>query len=188
MQKIYFTMNRFQERKLVESLAYLVGKLELSDVKAYKLLWLSDRLHLGRYARTITGDEYYAMERGPVPSNLKKMVNHKPHSKVFDSFFEVENKMLRLISSPEKFDFLSETDKSVLDEVVAVYGGYTEDALINMSHFSPEWDRFREKLQNGKKKSYKMMLDDFFYDFADPESLFVRHGEPEIAKSVYHCD
>ena len=181
-------MNRFQERKLVESLAYLAGKLELSDVKAYKLMWLSDRLHLGRYARTITGDDYYAMERGPVPSNLKKMVNHKPHSKVFDSIFVVENKRLQLISSPDKFGFLSETDKSVLDEVVAAYGGYTEDALINVSHSSPEWNRFREKLQNGKKKSYKMMLDDFFEDFVDPESLFVRHGEPEIAKSVYHCE
>ena len=173
---------------MVESLAYLAEKLELSDIKAYKLLWLSDRLHLGRYARTITGDDYYAMERGPVPSNLKKMVNHKPHSKVFDSYFEVEDKSLRLIASPDKYDFLSETDKNVLDEVIAAYGSYNEDALIAVSHFSPEWDRFRNKLQNGKKKSYKMIVDDFFLDFTDPESLFVRHGEPEIAKSVYHCN
>ena len=181
-------MNRFQERKMVESLAYMARKLELSDVKAYKLLWLSDRLHLGRYARTITGDDYYAMERGPVPSNLKKMVNHRPHSDVFDDVFEVAGKSLHLISAPENFDFLSETDKNVLDEVIAAYGGYSEEALIDLSHFSPEWDRFKERLQNGKKKSYKMIVDDFFCDFSDPEALFVRHGEPEIAKSVYHCD
>ena len=181
-------MNRFQERKIVESLAYMAGKVDLTDVKAYKLLWLADRLHLGRYARTITGDDYYAMERGPVPSNVKKMVNHKVQSDLFDSTFQIEGKALVLVSPMDTFDFLSETDRDSLDQVLAAYGAYDEKALTEVSHLSPEWNRFRDKLREGRKKSIKMEIDDFFDDFKDPQSLFLRNGEPEIAKSVFYCE
>ena len=181
-------MNRFKERKIVESLAYLAERLELTDIKAYKLLWLSDRLHLGRYARTITGDQYYALEHGPIPSYVKKIVNGRVKSEDFISLFNVSGKSLLLVSTPHRYDYLSDSDKQVLDEVIAAYGSEDEEELSRVSHLSPEWKRQEPKLRAGEKKSYKMNLDDFFEDFPDPKKKFLRNGEPEIAKSVFYCD
>lgn len=180
-------MNRFQERKIVECLAYLSSKVALTDVKAYKLLWLADRMHLGLYARTITGDDYYALERGPVPSCVKKIVNHKIHSAIFDSNFKIEGKSLKMISSLSQYEYLSETDINVLNKIIEAYGNYSESELTNLSHKSPEWKRCEGRFSENKK-SFKMEMDDFFVDFEDPKHLFVRNGEPDIAKSVYHCE
>lgn len=180
-------MNRFQENKIVECLAYLSTKVDLTDVKAYKLLWLADRMHLGLYARTITGDEYYALERGPVPSGVKKIVNHRIQSDIFDSNFKVEGKTLKRISSLSQYEYLSETDIDVLNQIIEAYGNYSERELTELSHKSPEWKRCESKF-DAKKKSFKMEMDDFFIDFEDPKLLFVRNGEPEIARSVYYCE
>lgn len=180
-------MNRFQEKKIVECLAYLSSKVDLTDVKAYKLLWLADRMHLGLYARTITGDNYYALERGPVPSCVKMIVNRRLQSDIFDSFFRVEGKLLKRTSSMPQYEYLSETDIKVLNQIIEAYGNYSESELTDLSHKSPEWKRCESKFK-GKKKSFKMGMDDFFVDFEDPKRLFVRNGEPEIAKSVYYCE
>lgn len=180
-------MNRFQEKKIVECLAYLSSKVDLTDVKAYKLLWLADRMHLGLYARTITGDDYYAMERGPVPSCVKKIVNHRLQSDIFDNIFKVEGKSLKRKFSLSQYEYLSETDIKVLNKIIDAYGKYSEDELTELSHKSPEWKRCEGKFE-ANKKAFKMNMDDFFIDFKDPKCLFIRNGEPEIAKSVYYCE
>lgn len=182
-------MNKNQERKILECIAYLAEKTQLTDIKTYKLLWLADRLHLGKYARTITGDVYFAMERGPVPSYAKNLINRKRvDTKEFDSLFKVENKAISLIAVPGEYNYLSDSDKMVLDLVLAAYGDENEDELSRISHESPEWKRFEPLLKSGKEKSCKMIMDDFFEDFEDPQHLFVRNGEQLIAKSVYYCE
>ena len=61
-------------KKIIQALTYLAckenGKV-MDNMKAYKLLWLADRYHLRQTGRTITGDAYYAMPYGIVPSDAK---------------------------------------------------------------------------------------------------------------------
>jgi uncharacterized phage-associated protein len=45
------------------------GKVD--KLKAIKIYWLADRLHLRKYGSTLTNDTYYAMEYGPVASLAK---------------------------------------------------------------------------------------------------------------------
>jgi len=40
-----------------------------------KLAFFADRYHLRNYARPISGDIYYAMKLGPVPSALKDIID-----------------------------------------------------------------------------------------------------------------
>ena len=43
----------------------------IHKLKALKLVYFADRYHLRRYGRPVIGDEYLAMQYGPVPSNTK---------------------------------------------------------------------------------------------------------------------
>ncbi|MGH7497077.1 MAG: Panacea domain-containing protein [bacterium] len=40
-----------------------------------KLVFFADRYHIRNYARPVSCDEYYALKLGPVPSNLKDIVD-----------------------------------------------------------------------------------------------------------------
>ena len=182
-------MLRNQEIKIVQAIAYLAEKVNnLTDVKAYKLLWLADRQHLGEYGRTISGDVYYAMERGPVPSHVKLIVNRKERSELFWKFFALNSKELALINHFDSYDYLSETDKKSLDTIISAYGDKSEDELVDISHKSPEWKAFDDLIKRGPKKSYKMSIGDFFIDFDDPAGVFDRNGNAEIAKAIFMGD
>ena len=64
-------------KKIIQALAYMAYKEPnhiMDNIKAYKLLWLADRYHVRRTGRLVTGDAYYAMPKGPVPSDAKNLL------------------------------------------------------------------------------------------------------------------
>ena len=67
-------------KKIIQALTYLAGKEDdkvMDNMKAYKLLWLADRYHLRQTGMTITGDAYYAMPFGIVPSDAKCVLENR---------------------------------------------------------------------------------------------------------------
>ena len=44
-------------------------------MKAIKLVWMADRLHLREYGRPITNDDYVAMKFGPVGSVTRNITD-----------------------------------------------------------------------------------------------------------------
>lgn len=65
-------------KKIIQALAFLASSMpekSLSAMKAYKLLWLADRCHLRQNGRTITGDGYFALPKGMVPTDAKHLLD-----------------------------------------------------------------------------------------------------------------
>lgn len=65
----YPMMINMNYQKIVQAAAYLAGKCGvggLNRLHAYKLLYLADRDSLRKSGMTITGDNYDAMQYGPV--------------------------------------------------------------------------------------------------------------------------
>src|SRR5215472_9081648 len=59
---------RFDREKLVAVLTLFASRMkDIDALKASKLLYYSDKRHLLRYGRPITGDSYFGMSNGPVP-------------------------------------------------------------------------------------------------------------------------
>src|SRR4030095_14202545 len=77
---------RFDFAKARAALLYLASQnLPAFDKgKACKLLFLADKLHLVRFSRPITGDRYWALEPGPVPSTLLCLLNQVETQKFTD--------------------------------------------------------------------------------------------------------
>ena len=184
--------------KIIQALAYLASKEPnntMEKMKAYKLLWLADRLHVRQSGRTITGDTYYAMPHGVVPSDAKCLLDNVPtkleqEQGYLEQYIKpVDSYHYQTISTPDLRVF-SDSDQEALDKVYEAYGNLTGKELSRLSHSFPEWT-FYESLINDKdeKNSYRVDIDHFFEPCdADYKGLFAAESDEllSLTKQLYH--
>lgn len=163
-------MTGFKFKKAVQALN-LLARLEggqINKMKALKLIWLADRYHLRKYARTIIGDTYFAMEYGPVASGTKDLAEGKDF--VFQSQNEREyrDQFLSTISqyyykSVREVDYqlFSKTDETAIRTVYKAFGMHDEFKLSELSHLFPEWKKFESSIRAGISRVEMNYLDFF---------------------------
>lgn len=180
-------------RKIIQALAYLAYKQptkQIGNIKAYKLLWLSDRYHVRHYGRTITGDTYYAMPKGVVPSDVKHILDGK--DTILKTSIEpnsiIETK-LGYYNSKEKpnMKVFSKTDCDVMNLVLDNYNKMSANKLSILSHNFPEWKHYENELKDkDSKNSYKIDMSLFFINYDDGTGLFMDDGELlSLTKNLY---
>lgn len=71
-------MNKFIPSKAQQAILYVAGKLpeQRNMYKVLKVLYFADIDHLFSFGRFIFGDNYVALEHGPVPSHAYAMVQN----------------------------------------------------------------------------------------------------------------
>jgi len=149
----------FDAVKLGQALAYLSLEIhDLTKLKAAKLLYFVDKEHLVRHGRPITGDRYYCLDHGPVPSASLNAINdlinpvrikiggktlEHSMSKVLGEFLQVERKgahpRLKARLPVDQLDALTATEREVLDAVAARYGRWSAGKLIDETHRERPW-------------------------------------------------
>lgn len=183
-------------RKIIQALAYLANYQPdkmLDNMKAYKLLWLADRYHLRQTGRTITGDSYYAMPYGIVPSDAKCLLEKvktklKDPKGYKDKFLILGDHQYKAIAEPDLKEF-SESDLDALNKVLAEYNGYDAIRLSSISHKFPEWLFYEDMLKNkDSKNSYKIDLVHFFEDAPNDERKLFNDSREllELTQELYH--
>jgi len=169
----------FNYKKAVQALDLLAIKAggTLNKMKAIKIIWLSDRMHLRKYGRTITGDEYFAMKNGPVPSGTKDILQHSDFlsdtAKDYASEYitEVDVYNYKSLIAPEMDEF-SDSDLDIIETVLSNYGGLNHFELSQLSHSFPEWKRFESRLNSHMSSRYTIDQLDFFTNVDDEKGLF----------------
>lgn len=187
-------MRGFNYKKATQSLNFFSIKEggTINKMKSIKLVWLADRLHLRTHARTITGDSYFAMKNGPVPSSTRDILEQNDIALSDDElqysaqFISITDKFT--FSSKENIDtnVFSQTDLEALDAISNLYGKYTKYKLRDLSHEFPEWKKFQSALENKVSSRFPMNELDFFFDAPKDADLF--DNQPEIvnlSKEVY---
>ncbi len=112
--------------------------------KLFKILYFSEKQHLSRYGRSITGDKYIAMKDGPVPSSIYdilKILRGTPSviktSIDWSHDFEVrENHYLKMINSEFDMDIFSESEIECLSQSIAENKNLSFTILRDHSHDS----------------------------------------------------
>jgi uncharacterized phage-associated protein len=142
---------------IIESLYYILQKIgEADKIKLVKLIYLADKYHLIRYGRTITNDDYYAMEYGPVGTTLKDVLSYdssniSEHEKKYFSEL-IERKEAYTFQAKKdvniSFDMLSETDKEALNFVIEHFGNINSKQLSEYTHQYPEWNQYKDLFEN----------------------------------------
>lgn len=173
---------------IIESIYYLLGKVgAATKIKLIKLIYLADKYHLMRYGRTVTGDDYYAMEHGPVGSTVKDVLEFNRFtltdneyayaSKLFD---KIDDKTLK--AKPDiqlgELGMLSESDIDALDFIIGKFGKMTASELRNYTHRYPEWEQYRELFENNQTKRERLKTEELLSTLpGDPLGVTPEHIE-----------
>ncbi len=183
----------FNHKKAVQTLAYFAQKEGgvINKMKAFKLIWLSDRLHLRKYGRPILNDVYFALPKGPIPSSTKDLADNSDY--LADTERELREQMLEnvgrcTIKSKAEIqkNVFSESDLEVMGLVYENFGNLDEFTLSELSHEYPEWKKFEKSLQMGHSSRFEMNYQDFFEDNENSHSLFEQDEELlELNKEVF---
>lgn len=182
-------------RKITQAISYLINKNDkanvLPEVKIVKLLWAADRYHLRKYGRSVSDDEYLAMQWGPVGSMAKDILEHScfPTNGLNEDDFSYIGEFISsdhkgrdsMIFSLRDTDEsqMSESDREALDFAWNKLGDYTIEEIVDFSHKYPEWKKHEDALKS--ERSVKMDIYDFF-ECTDEDEVFV--AEPDQLKAT----
>lgn len=183
----------FNHKKAVQTLAYFAQKEGgvINKMKAFKLIWLSDRLHLRKYGRPILNDVYFALPKGPIPSSTKDLADNSDY--LADSERELREQVLEnagryfiKTKTDVQKNVFSESDLEVMSLVYDNFGNLDELSLSELSHEYPEWKKFEKSLQVGHSSRFEMNYQDFFEDNQASHPLFKQDEELlELNKEVF---
>ena len=173
-------------KKATQALNFFALKKDgkINKMKAIKLIYLADRLHLRKYGRPIVGDIYWAMKLGPVGSRTKRAAElNMPEGILLYTKRYIQpsdDKKQSLVSlKPVDLDLFSKTDIECLDSVYKTFGDRDQFELAELTHKYPEWKKHEKQLKTGKK-SVPMNYNDFFSE-AERGDLIFGQKKPELA-------
>jgi len=158
-------------KKATQALNFLARKKDgnvINKMKAIKLIYLADRLHLRKYGRPIVGDTYWAMKLGPVGSKTKKSAELNlpntalSYTKKYIKPIGDKKHSFASIKEPD-FDVFSKTDIECLEAVNSTFSDRDQFELAELTHKYPEWSKYDRKLKSGEKRVL-MSYDDLFVD------------------------
>jgi uncharacterized phage-associated protein len=186
-------MRGFNYKKAVQALNLIAIKNggSINKMKAIKLIWLSDRLHLRKFGRSITGDTYYALQNGPVPSATRDILETSFFSsdiatEYASEFIAVIDKYHYKSKNQMNLDVFSQTDKDILEIIFNSYKSLDQFQLSELSHLFPEWQKFQSALENGLSSRFSIDLADFFINFKDDNNLFIESDDLlKISKDIF---
>jgi len=146
-------MNKPDYKKITQVLNYIAQKSggEVNYMKALKLLYFAERLHLRKYGRLISGDVLVAMKNGTLGSqtrDIAKLSDYLPHV-VYEY---AENKLKRkddysIEANCADKDHLSETDIECVDKVLGILGDKDQFELAELTHKLPEWKKHEYEIE-----------------------------------------
>lgn len=179
-------------KKATQALNFLARKKDgnvINKMKAIKLIYLADRLHLRKYGRPIVGDVYWAMKLGPVGSKTKKAAELDLPSATLSYTKKyikpTDDKKHSFVSIKETdLNVFSKTDIECLEAVNDTFSDRDQFELAELTHKYPEWPKYGKELKSGKKRVL-MNYNDLFVDGTHDGLFGQSKTELDLAKESF---
>lgn len=137
----------------------------INKMKAIKLIWLADRLHLRKYGRPIVNDAYWAMEYGPVGSSVKDITQLSTllpteERKYATKYLKKQSKYRIISKKNPDYEIFSNSEIEILKKVYEKFKDYNAFELAEFSHKFHEWKKHEKELKTTTR--VVMNYKDFF--------------------------
>ena len=142
---LYNGYSRLELNKLFELISYLADQLVPWKTQLNKLLFYSDFICYKRTGYSMTGLQYYAIPRGPVPSRYEAIFEHAEivgrTTRIEQELFNGKEGVRYQLNdaNPINLDVFSSVEIAVIKEVVKKYGGMNTSQIIKHSHLEKAW-------------------------------------------------
>ena len=157
-------MEYINKEKLINSILYFTKKVKYpGKTKMCKLLFNLDFTHFKETGKSVTGLDYYAWERGPVPKSLFYKLSGDIISEEFQQYIEViKREKLHEIYPKKKpnLSVFSKREKRILEEVAEIYKYAKAKDMTEISHLKGKPWYTTLKSKGEKKIDYMLALDD----------------------------
>jgi uncharacterized phage-associated protein len=164
---------KFDFEKAINAVLYITKSIKNPDFhKIFKILYFAEQKHISRYGRLIVGDQYYAMNNGPVPSRIYDIFkcikgdSFYPDQDNLSKYFEIKDEFYIHPKADVNVEVFSETDIECLNESIEENKNLTFDQIKRKSHKD-------EAYKNANQLNDKIS----FYNMAKaggaPESMLV---------------
>ncbi|KKR26215.1 MAG: hypothetical protein A3F53_01240 [Candidatus Zambryskibacteria bacterium RIFCSPHIGHO2_12_FULL_48_10] len=172
------TLPETSYKKATQALNFLAQKKDgqINKMKAIKLIYLADKLHLRKYGRPIVGDLYWAMKLGPVGSRTKRAAELDLPTELLSYTKKYirpgdEKKQFFVSLKPADLELFSKTDLECLEIIYKNFGDKDQFELATLTHQYPEWKKHKKELESGKKR-VEMNYRDFFAEAGKTDPVF----------------
>ncbi|OGY82693.1 MAG: hypothetical protein A3F54_01750 [Candidatus Kerfeldbacteria bacterium RIFCSPHIGHO2_12_FULL_48_17] len=127
----------------------------LGKTKLMKLFYFVDFTHVKKYGMPITNDTYYHLEKGPIPSAIKNLVDavdEEPEQAILSDTIEViknDGQFIHRIKCLKEFtgkdkEYFSDIEFRTLQSVCERFNNYTTEAIVDASHREAPWKKTSE--------------------------------------------
>lgn len=146
-------MFEFNADKAREAILYLAKRTKKAPtyMRIVKLMYLADKTSLEQYGRFISGDTYFAMQHGPVPTHAFNMLKEQDAQ---DNGFEIiKDRHPTIIAHRDaNIDYLSESDTLCLDQTLELFDKFPTFYLRDITHDDAWATTWKENGESGSRE------------------------------------
>lgn len=138
--------------KLEAILLYFANNANyLGKIKLMKLFYFLDFMHVKKYGIPVTGDIYFNLEKGPIPTVIMNMIDElaiNPEESKLSDTVKIEtprgtNRMQKIVPlhkfNNSSMKLFSKSEIDTLEEVIRRFKDTNTDDLIKLSHAEAPW-------------------------------------------------
>ncbi|OGP55921.1 MAG: hypothetical protein A2Y65_04600 [Deltaproteobacteria bacterium RBG_13_52_11] len=153
--------------KLLNALVYFSKSTRFcGKTKLFKLLYFLDFIHFRETGRSITGLNYYAWDKGPVPQDLFHELKQpdtdlKETIALLEQSEDEDYRLCRVIAK-KPFDpkYFSRREKKIMEELSFVFKDALAKDMVEITHLSgTPWDKTMKEKGPGKRIDYSLAVD-----------------------------
>jgi uncharacterized phage-associated protein len=153
--------------KLLNALVYFSKKTRFcGKTKLFKLVYFLDFIHFRETGRSITGLNYYAWPKGPVPKDLFLELK-QPDKDLQETIAlleqsEEEDYGLCKIIAKKPFEpkYFSKREKKIMEELSFVFKDALAKNMVEITHLrGTPWDKTMKEKGPGERIDYSLAVD-----------------------------
>lgn len=150
--------------KLINAITYFAEHTKYcGKTKLLKLLYLLDFCHFKQTGKSVTGLEYFAWEKGPVPVTLYEELSGKMNPDLKEAINIVQIDDFQKIAPKKKFadKYFTKREREVMAHIALIYRDAKAQDMIEVTHFKNEpWHKTLKEKGPFKKIDYMLSIDD----------------------------
>lgn len=149
--------------KLINAMIYFATHTKYcGKTKLLKLLYFLDFKHFKQTGKSVTGQDYFAWEMGPVPRELFEELSGKMRPDMKAAIHDLPEEGFQKIRPKKRFDnqYFSKKEIKLLEDISFIFEDAKADDMVESTHLQNEpWDRTLKQKGEFKKIDYMLAVD-----------------------------